>query len=119
MRDSGYCIWSRHRLRVFVLCDGNRTFSFSSGRMLSYFSRVGPRPESSGSFSSIAGFEKELPRTPVKDVLSSEEDEDKKKNASPTQLRLEDLGTYPLKSHLLNLCPFCSGASQSHLFVFL
>jgi len=86
--------------------------------MLSYFSRVGPRPESSGSFSSIAGFEKELPRTPVKDVLSSE-DEDKKKNASPTQLRLEDLGTYPPEIPSLQLVSFCSSLSQSHLLTFL
>ena len=94
-----------------------------SGGMLSYFPRVGPRPESSGSFSSIAGFEKELPRTPVKDVLSSEEDEEKKEVASPTQLRLEDLGTYPpeipslepvfVLFRVLSISPFESFAASS------
>jgi hypothetical protein len=62
--------------------------------MLSYFSRVGPRPESSGSISSLGGFDKELPRTPVKDGKDGLSSDEEKKIASPTQLRLEELGTH-------------------------
>ena len=52
--------------------------------MLSYFSRVGPRPESS---SSQLGYAKDLPSTPVRPGSSSSAE-----GKSPTQLRLEDLG---------------------------
>lgn len=67
--------------------------------MLSYFSRVGPRAESSSSSFGRGVGSKELPSTPVRPTSSSSSS-DEKRGVSPTQLRLEDLGT-PLSPNIV------------------